>query len=433
MREALAHLYWSAIEAARGDRILRDCSHLAGDRWRYEGPGGALDVTLPGRRGRVIVAGAGKAAASLASGLEEVLGDRIADGLVIVKHAHLVPLNRIEILEASHPVPDATSVDATRHLLQMLDATTSEDCVFFLLTGGASALLCLPAGRITLDDKAAATSLLLNSGADILELNAVRRHLSAVKGGKLRARSRARFYTLAISDVVGDDLAAIGSGPTVRDRSTARDALDVIHRYGLDARMPPRVMAHLQHERQDAAAGDDSAEDAYRILASNRNSLEACAQRAKDLGFDVEVLTDRMTGETHAEATVFANALLERSAQERRRPLALLAGGETTLTVRGNGKGGRNQEFALSASLLLDRTPNVTLLVAGTDGTDGPTDATGAFVDGRTVGRARAAGRDVRTHLLRNDAYPLLDALGDLFRTGPTGTNVMDLAIGIVE
>ncbi len=390
-------------------------------------------MTLPTRRGRVIVAGAGKAAATLASGLEEVLGERIADGIVIVKHAHTVPLDRIEVLEASHPVPDATSVNATRHLLHMLDATTAEDCVFFVLTGGASALLCLPAGGITLDDKATATNLLLNSGADILELNVVRRHLSAVKGGGLRARSQARFYTLAVSDVVGDDPATIGSGPTVRDLSSAHEALEVIRRHGLEGRMPPRVMAHLQLGKQEATCGDDSSEDAYRIVASNRNSIEACARRAKELGFDVEVFTDRMTGSTHTGAAAFANALLERSVQERRRPLALIAGGETTLVVAGDGKGGRNQEFALCASLLLDRRPNVTLLAAGTDGTDGPTDATGAFVDGRTVSRARAAGRDVRTHLQRNDAYPLLDALGDLFRTGPTGTNVMDLAIGIVE
>lgn len=433
MREALAHLYRSAIEAARGDRVLRDCSHLAGTQWRYEGPGGSLDVRLPSRRGRVIVAGAGKAAAALASGLEEVLGDRIADGIVIVKHAHRVPLDRIEILEASHPIPDATSVDATRHLLQMLDTTTAEDCVFFLLTGGASALLCLPAGGITLDDKSSATSLLLNSGADIRELNLVRRHLSAVKGGKLRARSQARFCTLAISDVVGDDPAIIGSGPTVRDESSARDALDVIRRHGLEGRMPPRVMAHLQAGGQEALAGDDASEDVYRIVASNRNSIEACAQRAKELGFDVEVLTDCMTGETHAAARDFASVLIERSAHERRRPLVVIAGGETTLAVSGDGKGGRNQEFALHAALLLDRTPNVTLLAAGTDGTDGPTDATGAFADGTTMARAKAIGRDVRVHLRRNDAYPLLDALGDLFRTGPTGTNVMDLAIGIVE
>lgn len=430
MREVLVQLYWAAIDAARGERVLRDHSSVDGDVWRYQGADGELEIPLPTGSGRIIVAGAGKAVASPGRGLEAMLGDRIDAGLLIVKHGHGFPLQRIKVREAAHPVPDAASVDATRALMRMLEATAPDDLVFFLLTGGASSLLCAPADGISLEDKARATDLLLGSGADIREMNVVRKHLSAVKGGRLRARIGARrVCTLAISDVIGDDPQVIGSGPTVPDSSTHHDALAVIERYGLAGRMPARVIDRLR--RPALLFHSAVAEDSYRIVASNRASLDACAQYARSLGCDVTVLTSRMMGDTRDAAARFSSTLIERATYPGNRPRLVLAGGETTLRVTGTGRGGRNQEFALRAGLALDGVRNVALLAAGTDGTDGPTDAAGGFADSGTVVRARVAGVNIHEHLARNDAYPLLERIGDLFKTGPTHTNVMDLVIGL--
>lgn len=432
MREVLVQLYWAAIDAVRGERVLRECSRVDGDRWLYDGPGGACDVALPTGSGRLIVAGAGKAAASMARGLEAMFGDRISAGLMIVKHGHALPLQRIAVREASHPVPDVTSVDATRALLRMLQDSAPGDLVFFLLTGGASSLLCAPVDGITLADKAHATRLLINGGTDIREMNVVRKHLSAVKGGRLRAQTGARTVcTLAISDVVGDDPQIIGSGPTVTDTSTPGDALAVIQRHELTGRMPPHVIDHLQQARTSHCT-EDAHRDCYRIVGSNRAALDACAELARGLGCDVTVLTDRMTGDTRDAAARFSATLIEYAARPHRRPHVVVAGGETTLHVTGTGRGGRNQEFALRAALALDGIRNVALLAAGTDGTDGPTDAAGAFADRGTLTRAARTVGGIEAHLRNNDAYPLLESLGDLFITGPTHTNVMDLVIGIV-
>ncbi|MBB6093741.1 hydroxypyruvate reductase [Povalibacter uvarum] len=432
-RDLLVKLFASAVDAARGDKVLRTSTHVRGDAFVYEGEGGSLEIPLPAGSGRVIVAGAGKAAASLASGLQYALGDRIGEGKVIVKHGHGAPLERIAVLEASHPVPDESSVAATQSLLRLIDGTKEQDVVFFLLTGGASSLLCLPVEGLSLADKAAATTLLLNSGADIHEMNTVRKHLSAVKGGRLRLRSRAKaFCTLTISDVIGDDPAVIGSGPTVADRSSALDALSIVARYELESRMPMSVIEHLRTDATSGAAQWPFPQDVYRIVASNRASLDACVRSAGARQLDVSVLPDPMVGDTATAARAFAEKLKELAKLSRARPHIVITGGETTLKVKGSGKGGRNQEFALHAAFAVDGVRNVTLLAAGTDGTDGPTDVAGAFADGSTVARARAAGLEIDAYLRRNDAYPLLDALGDLFKTGPTGTNVMDLAIGIV-
>lgn len=438
----LIALFDAAVGAARGEDLLVANSKVEADAWRYFGPGGSLDVPLPqSGRGKVIVTGAGKAAASLAQGLEAVLGDCIDSGVVLVKHGHGQALRRIAVVEGGHPVPDAASLAGSRRLMQTVEAASEQDTMFFVLTGGASALLIEPAPGLSFDDLQGASRLLVNGGAQIDEINAVRKHLSAVTGGRLRQRARcAAFCTLAISDVVGDSPAAIGSGPTVADPTTFQECVAIVERYRLRSALPRAVIEHL--ERGVAGLIAESPKETsgilrnspYRIVASNRISIDAAARTARERGCKVEILTTEMQGHTHEAAHRFA-AELRRAASARSdaTPIVLLAGGETTLAVEGDGKGGRNQEFALVAALDLQGLDNVALLSAGSDGTDGPTDAAGAFVDGSTIARARARGLDINDSLRRHDSYTLLHALGDLHRTGPTGTNVMDLVIGVVR
>lgn len=438
----LIALFDAAVHAARGADLLIAHSKIEANNWRYSGPGGALDVPLPQPgRGRVLVTGAGKAAASLAQGLEAVLGERIDSGIVLVKHGHGQPLKRMTVLAGGHPVPDAAGLAGTRQLMQSVEGASENDTMFFVLTGGASALLVEPAPGLSFTDVQTANRLLVNGGAQIDEINAVRKHLSAVTGGRLRQRARCKvFCTLAISDVIGDSPAAIGSGPTVADPSTFHECIAIVDRYRLRDALPRAVVEHL--ERGVAGLVAETSKEAsgifrdshYRIVASNRISIDAAARAARERGCRVEILTTEMQGHTHEAAHRFAAALRQAtSARSNDAPIVLLAGGETTLAVEGNGKGGRNQEFALVAALDLQGLDHVALLSAGSDGTDGPTDAAGAFVDGSTVARARERGLDTSDFLRRHDSYPLLDALGALHRTGPTGTNVMDLVIGVVR
>jgi glycerate 2-kinase len=436
----LIELFDAAVRAARGEDLLIANSTAGPGVWRYSGPGGGVEVPLPEPgSGKVLVAGAGKAAASLARGLEAVLGDRIDSGVVLVKHGHGQALQRIAVLEGGHPVPDAAGLAGTRQLMQTVEAAAANDTMFFVLTGGASALLVEPAPGLSFADVQTASRLLVNGGAQIDEINAVRKHLSAVTGGRLRQRARcAAFCTLAISDVIGDSPAAIGSGPTVADPSTFQDCVAIIERYGLRDALPRAVVEHLERAVTGliAETPKETSEifrgSHYRIVASNRISIDAAARAARERGCKVEILTTEMQGHTHDAAHRFTAALRDAaSARSDGAPRVILAGGETTLPVKGNGRGGRNQEFALVAALDLQGVDGVSVLSAGTDGTDGPTDAAGAFVDGSTIARARARGLDADDFLQRQDSYTLLDALGDLHRTGPTGTNVMDLAIGL--
>ena len=435
----LIELFDAAVRAARGADLLIAQSEAGPNTWRYFGPAGSVEVPLPQPgRGRILVTGAGKAAASLARGLEAVLGDRIDSGAVLVKHGHGQDLRRIAVLEGGHPVPDAGGLAGTRQIMQIVETASASDTMFFVLTGGASALLVEPAPGLTFADVQTANRLLVNGGAQIDEINAVRKHLSAVTGGRLRQRAKCvAFCTLAISDVIGDAPTAIGSGPTVADPSTFQQCVAIAERYGLRATLPRAVVEHLERgvaglvaetPKETAQIFRDSH---YRIVASNRISIDAAARAARERGCKVEILTTQMQGHTHDAARRFAAALRQAVSARGDTPVVILAGGETTLPVHGTGLGGRNQEFALVAALELQGLDGVSILSAGTDGTDGPTDAAGAFVDGATVARASARGLDASDFLRRQDSYTFLDALGDLHRTGPTGTNVMDLAIGL--
>ena len=378
---------------------------------------------------RVIVLGAGKAGASMARSLESILGDRIGEGFVVIKDAHRVPCERIELAEAGHPVPDARGLAASARLLALAESATADDLVIVLISGGGSALTPAPAPPVTLEDKQAVTQLLLAAGATIGELNTVRKHLSRFKGGLLaRAASPATVLMLALSDVIGDPLDVIASGPTVPDPTRYADALGVLEGRGVAARAPASVLARLQAGArgeipETPKPGDPIFERVTNLVIGN-NALVADAARvaAEALGYRATLLTLALEG----EARHVARDLVLR-ARDLPSGSCLIAAGETTVTVRGAGRGGRCQELALAAALEIAPRDEMAVLAAGTAGTDGPTDAAGGLIDAGSVARGRAAGLDPSRALADNDAHAFLSASGDLVVTGPTNTNLLDL------
>ncbi|HEV2282862.1 MAG TPA: glycerate kinase [bacterium] len=387
---------------------------------------------------KVIVVGAGKASASMARAAEDALGPRLTAGLVTTAHGHRDGPPRIAVREAAHPVPDAAGEAAAREMLSLVRGLGPDDLVLCLLSGGGSALLPLPRAGLSLADMADTTNLLLRSGADIVEMNMVRRHLSAIAGGQLaRAAAPARVATLAISDVVGSPPEAMASGPTVPDPSTFADALAVLDRYGIAAHVPAAARGVLERGCLGAIPdtpkpGDAAFPDgAMTVIADNLTAARAAAEAARAAGFHTLLLTTYLEGEARHAGRVLAGIArqIASTGEPAARPACVVCGGETTVTVTGNGRGGRNQELALAGAAALEDLRDALLVGFATDGRDGPTDAAGAAVDGTTVARARRAGLDPARHLRDNNAYPLLDAIGDLIRTGPTGTNVADLVL----
>ena len=381
---------------------------------------------------RIFVVGAGKASAVMAQALEGELGDRIEAGWINTKYAHGVDLRRVVCHECGHPVPDQTGVHGARRIAELARNATDGDLVICLISGGASALMPLPADGTTLEDKQAATSLLLASGAPIEELNCVRKHLSAIKGGRLaQLAAPARVISLILSDVVGDDPGVIGSGPTAPDATTFKDARNILHRRELWSRLPAPVRDHLTKADAETPKPGDTLFKQVRniIVGNNRMALDAARSKAQSLGFQTLLLSSRIQGEAREVARVHAAILREicETGNPIARPACILSGGETTVTLRGCGKGGRNQEFALAAACDIAGVERALVLSFGTDGTDGPTDAAGAFADGTTLKRALDSDLDVTRSLDENNAYPLLQSLRDLLVTGPTRTNVMDV------
>ena len=431
LRENGTAIFRAALEAVDPAAAIRRHLKREGDRLRV----GDRSYDLA-RLGRVLVVGAGKAGAPMAAAVEEVLGDRITTGLVTVKAGHGGLTRVVRIQEAAHPVPDAAGLAAAGEILGLVRGATADDLVVVLVSGGGSALLPLPVPGITLEEKQQVTKQLLACGATIQEVNAVRKHISALKGGQLaRAAASAQVLTLVLSDIIGDPLDAIASGPTAPDQTTFPQALAILERYGIRGSVPPAVRGYLETGAAGRVPETPKPEDPlfrqvhHRIVASNAQALETAAAAAAALGYRPLILASGIQGEAREVAKVLAALLLEVRATGHpiEPPCCLVAGGETTVTVRGQGKGGRNQEMALSAALHLDGAEGVLFFSAGTDGTDGPTDAAGAVSDGQTVSRGRAVGLEASRHLAENDAYPFFRALGDLIVTGPTRTNVMDV------
>jgi len=369
----------------------------------------------------VYVIGAGKAGAAMALGIQRVLGKRINSGFVNVKSASTDRLRRIVLNKSGHPIPDTNGEQGARRIARIAQDAGPDDLIVCLISGGASALLPLPAPPVTLKQKQEITQLLLNCGADIHEMNCVRKHISLVKGGQLaRLAYPATVLTLILSDVIGDDLDVIGSGPTVPDRSTVADARAILEKYGIELSV---------NARETPKPGDKIFKRVQNlIVGSNRLAVDAAADAARSLGYRTMVLSTLIEGETRDVARVHAAIAKEIRATGRpvKPPACVISGGETTVTIRGKGLGGRNQEFALAAAIDIAGLKNVLILSAGTDGIDGPTDAAGAFADGAT------AGMDAAKFLANNDSYHFFERLGNLIKTGPTGTNVADIRLILV-
>jgi glycerate 2-kinase len=391
---------------------------------------------------RLSIVGAGKASARMASAVVKILGSSLSGGIVIVKYGHSVGLNKVRIAEAGHPVPDQAGTNATREIIAALSRATEDDLILCLLSGGGSALLSCPAENISLQDKQTMTRLLLDCGAKIHEINAIRKHISQVKGGRLaKLAYPATIVSLILSDVVGDPIESIASGPTAPDGSVFLDCWRIIEQYGLMERIPTSVRDFLQRGVQGNVAetpktGDPIFEKVQNvIIGNNRTALLAAKERAEELGFNTLILSGFIEGEAR-EAAIFHAAIAKEilsTDNPVRRPACVISGGETTVTIRGDGLGGRNQEFALAAAIHIKGANGAVVLSAGTDGTDGPTDAAGAIIDGKTVQRGKSQGLDASAYLRRNDSYHFLQATDDLLITGPTFTNVMDLRLVLVS
>jgi hydroxypyruvate reductase len=440
-RDALA-IFESALRAADAGAAVERSLQFESTR-----KGDFLDIAgrrIPmGRFERIFVVAAGKAAAPMAAAVERILAPRgVTCGVAVVKRGHATsrPAS-IAVREAGHPIPDQPGVSAAHEIEDLLRIANARDLVIVLISGGASALLAAPAPPLTLRDKQRMTDLLLRAGADIFALNIVRKHLSSLKGGRLAVLAYpATVVTLMLSDVIGDPVSVIGSGPTAPDESTFGDALRVVADYGLTAKAPRAVMDHLERGARGLIPETPKPDDPLFanvqnvVIASNRQALLAAAKAAKRLGYRPILLSSSMRGEARAVAGVHAEIVREilTSGHPAPPPVCLLSGGETTVTVRGHGRGGRNQEFALAAAIQLHGLARWLLLSAGTDGTDGPTDAAGAIASGNTVDRAERAGLAVAESLEANDSYTVFQSIEELVKTGPTGTNVMDVNLFLV-
>ena len=415
-RRFLIDIFDAAVAAAQPELTIR--------RWLPQKP-----------VGRTVVIGAGKGSAQMARAFERAW-DGPLEGLVVTRYGYATACERIEVVEAAHPVPDKAGLEAARRLLAAVNGLTADDLVVALISGGGSALLPLPAPGLTLDDEIEVNEALLASGAPIAAMNAIRKHVSTIKGGRLAAAAfPARVVSLVVSDIPGDNPALVASGPTVPDGVTRQDALAIVEAYRMA--LPDRVMAHMNSSAADAPRPDDErfGRNEVRIVASAAVSLEAAAAEAKRHGIEAVILSDSIEGEAREVGAVHAAIAREVASRSRpfAKPVLVLSGGETTVTLRSKGKGGRNSEFLLSFALGIDGAGEIHALAADTDGIDGSENNAGAFADATTVSRIRAAGGDAKAFLQGNDAWTAFNAIGDLFVTGPTGTNVNDLRAILVR
>ena len=433
LRDDLRAIFQAALTAVDPGEAIRTHVKREGDSLQI------ADHTYDLRQyDTVSVIGVGKAGAAMTIAIEELLGDRLHGGHVIVKYGHGGPVTRVTLHQAGHPIPDEAGVRATRTVIDFVSECGPRELLICLLSGGGSALSPAPGSGITLAEKQEVTRLLLACGATIHEINALRKHISHIKGGQLaRLASPATLITLVLSDVVGDALDVIASGPTVPDTSTFTDCLEILRQYQLLDNIPAAIRRHLEAGLSGAIPETPKPGDAVFahtqtvIIGRNLQALEAASRQATVLGYQPLILSSAIEGETREVAKVHAGIAKEvlASGHPIAAPACILSGGETTVTLRGQGKGGRNQEFALALALDIQNLPGIAALSGGTDGTDGPTDAAGAIADWTTCTRAEQHGLHTREALEHNDAYPFFARLGDLLITGPTQTNVMDVRI----
>lgn len=429
-RSMLRRLIGAGLQAADPSQALLRTVHRTGHRLHV----GRRRYDLRSFE-RIVVVGAGKASAGMAQALEGVLGRYLDGGLVVVKKGHRLPTKRITILEAGHPVPDRAGLSAAKQLHARVTELGARDLLFVLLSGGASSLLPAPVDGVSLAEKQRLTQMLLRSGATIHEMNVVRKHLSTIKGGRLAEASRARIVSLILSDVIGDELTVIGSGPTTPDPSTFGEAITILTQRGLWTTMPASIRRYLRWgDRGEVRETPKAWSTRFRsvqqvIIGNNEQALVAVTEAAQRAGLRTVHVKTPLVGEAFAAGTAFASLAecLSAGTKRLRRPFCVVAGGETTVTVTGNGTGGRAQEFAVAAACEIAGLSKVWIAAVGTDGTDGPTDVAGAVVSGDTLDQATRAGVSLRRALSRHDTYPALKALKSHVVTGPTGTNVNDL------
>ncbi len=437
LRQDALSILIRSLDEVNAERLIRKSVSLSGDELRIKDK----VINLVQVR-RIVVVGCGKSTAAMALAAEDIFGNRLYGGIISVKYGHTLPLQKIQCCEAGHPIPDDAGIAATRRIVALLQELGENDLVLVLLSGGGSALLELPVGGLSLEDMRNTNRILLACGAEIDEINAVRKHLSQVKGGQLSGYAHpADVVTLAISDVIGDPPDAIASGPTVPNSTTFADVWKIVKKYSLECRLPTAVLEHLQcgiegKVPETPKPGDSTFESSsYEIIGHNRMLLKAGRDAAEELGYQAVILTNRMRGEASHVGGELAALIrnIKSNSCEDKKAVCLLAGGETTVVLSGQGMGGRNQELALAAAIALDSVENGVLLAAGSDGTDGPTDAAGAIVDGTTVSRGREQKIDAIEFLRQHDSYHYLKHTEDLIKTGPTGTNVMDVVICLVK
>ncbi len=442
-RKTVVDIFSAALNAADPYKLVAARKDLIVSVYRREGCNKLFFISF------------GKAAFAMAKALTDAVPELITKGIVITKYGHVqdggLPGN-VEIFEAGHPVPDEKGYVATERVMEMLKEKDKQTLVICLVSGGGSALLVAPPDGISLREKQVATDLLLKAGANINELNTVRKHISTVKGGRLAELAYpSKVISLILSDVIGDPLDVIASGPTSPDESSYHDALRIIEKYGLKERIPDRALNRLERgaegeEKETPKPGHPVFERVENIIiGSNKKATEAAAKKAREEGFDTALLSSEIEGEAREVAGWLAGKAMEIRKTKDHRPktidqkskdrigVCLISGGETTVTVKGNGIGGRNTELALAFAMEIEGIEGITLLSAGTDGTDGPTDAAGAVVDGGTIKRAREKGLDPVVYLANNDSYTFFKQTGELFITGSTGTNVMDIQIILIE
>ncbi len=445
-REILNRIFTAALSSVNPALLIK--GHIDG----------VLSEYVRGRFRQLFIIGFGKASCQMAGAVEGSIDNNlITNGIVITKYGHGISQesgvrsqesggrrqkSKIKIYEAGHPIPDEKGIRATRESISLLKKADKDTLILCLISGGGSALFVSPYNGITLDKKQRITELLLKAGADITELNAVRKHISKVKGGRLAEIAYpATIITLILSDVMGDKLDVIASGPTAPDTTTFSDALDVISKFKLVEKIPERVIDILIKGKQGLIP-ETPKEDNHIfknikniVIGNNLQALNAAKEKAQSLGVKAEIISSNISGEARDAGKWLAEKAIESKgtkAQRHKGARCLISGGETTVTVRGNGKGGRNTELALSFAGAIEGVEGITMLSAGTDGTDGPTDAAGAIVDGRTIAKAKSLGLDPESYLNNNDSYNFFKETDSLLITGPTGTNVMDVQIILV-